>query len=146
MAITVNAVKCPSCGADLPVEEGREKIFCSFCGTPIVITNENEHIYRHIDEAGIKQAETDRMVELKKLEILEKKRAEAEKRKSLKMKLSIALGAAAVIFILIGYAGDAYGFIMPGMVCAIILMYMWIGNMNSKDEDDDIDLGDKIRM
>ena len=26
MAITVNAVKCPSCGADLPVEEGREKI------------------------------------------------------------------------------------------------------------------------
>lgn len=146
MAITVNAVKCPSCGADLPVEEGREKIFCSFCGTPIVITNENEHIYRHIDEAGIKQAETDRMVELKKLEILEKKRAEAEKRKSLKMKLSIALGAAAVIFILIGYAGDAYGFIMPGMVCAIILMYMWIGSMNSKDEDDDIDLGDKIRI
>lgn len=73
MAITVNAVKCPSCGADLPVEEGREKIFCSFCGTPIVITNENEHIYRHIDEAGIKQAETDRMVRMRELDLEEKK-------------------------------------------------------------------------
>ena len=63
MAIKLNSVKCPECGAMLPIEEGRTQVFCSYCGAKVIITNENEHIYRHIDEAGIKQAEV-RMREL----------------------------------------------------------------------------------
>ena len=72
MAITNNSVKCPDCGASLPIEEGREKMFCSYCGSKIIITNENEYIYRHIDEAGVKQAETNRMVRMRELDIAEK--------------------------------------------------------------------------
>ncbi len=30
-------------------------MFCSYCGTQIIATNENEHIYRHIDEAKIRE-------------------------------------------------------------------------------------------
>ena len=58
MAITLNSVKCPECGATLPIEEGRTQVFCSYCGAKVIVTNENEYIYRHIDEAGIKQVLT----------------------------------------------------------------------------------------
>ncbi|NLD45652.1 MAG: zinc ribbon domain-containing protein [Clostridiaceae bacterium] len=71
MAVKFNSVKCPECGASLPIEEGREKMFCSYCGSQIIMTRENEHIYRRIDEAGIKQAETDRMVRMRELDISE---------------------------------------------------------------------------
>lgn len=77
MAVKFTSVKCPECGANLPIEEGRERVFCSYCGTPVIITNENEKVIRHIDEAKIKRAETDRMIQLEQLE-LEKKRLNQE--------------------------------------------------------------------
>ena len=72
MAIQFIAVKCPECNADLSIEEGRKFAFCTYCGTKVMINNENEHIYRTIDEAGIKQAETERIIRLKELEMEEK--------------------------------------------------------------------------
>ncbi len=72
MAIKFVSVKCPECGAALDVEEGRKQIFCSYCGSKVMIENDNEYIYRHIDEAGIKQAETDRMVRMRELDFAEK--------------------------------------------------------------------------
>ena len=42
----------------LPVEEGRTHLFCSYCGSQIILTNDNEHIYRHIDETEIKRIES----------------------------------------------------------------------------------------
>ena len=80
MAVKIITVKCPECGALLDFEEDRKQAFCSYCGTKILLHNENEHIYRHIDEAGVKQAETDRMVKMRQLEIEEK---ENERRRSL---------------------------------------------------------------
>ena len=56
MAVKFTSVKCPDCGAVLPIEEGRNQVFCSYCGSKIIMTNENEYVYRHIDEAEIKQA------------------------------------------------------------------------------------------
>lgn len=98
MAVKLTSVKCPECGANLPIEEGRERLFCSYCGTPVIVTNENEKIVRHIDEAKIKRAETDRVIKYGQLE-LEKKRIERElddacfmrKLQSLLVKIWIAL-------------------------------------------------------
>ena len=79
MAISFTSVKCPECGASLPIEEGRAQIFCSYCGTNVLVTRDNERIYRHIDEAGIrqaeagiKQAETEQVVRMRELELEEK--------------------------------------------------------------------------
>ncbi len=72
MAIQFVTIKCPECSADLQIEDGREYAFCTYCGAKVMITNDNEHIYRTIDEARIKQAETDRMVKLKQLDMEEK--------------------------------------------------------------------------
>jgi len=64
MPISVNSVKCPACGAQLNIEEGRKKVFCEYCGTQLLLNNENEFIFRTIDDADIKKAETDRVVKL----------------------------------------------------------------------------------
>lgn len=94
MAVKFTSVKCPACGANLPIEEGREKIFCSYCGTPIIMTDENEYTYRHIDEAEVKRAETEQLVHLKELEMEEKENE--RKRKGSVLAYSIT-GVIAVI-------------------------------------------------
>lgn len=70
--IRLISVKCPDCGAALQFEEGRQTAFCSYCGTKILLHNENEHIIRNIDEVGIRQAENDRAYMMKELELEEK--------------------------------------------------------------------------
>lgn len=82
MAVNFISVKCPDCGASLDVEKGRKQVFCTYCGAKILINNDNEYVYRHIDEAGIKQAETDSMVRMKQMEMAEKNRESAEKTKA----------------------------------------------------------------
>ena len=79
MAIRFISVKCPECGAKLPMEEGRTEMFCSYCGTKVIMTNDNEHIYRRIDEASIRKAEAKREIELKRIEYAEKQREAKEK-------------------------------------------------------------------
>lgn len=140
------SVKCPECGATLNIEEDREQAFCTYCGTKVLLHNENEHIYRHIDEAGIKQAETDRMVMLRKMELLEKRRASAQKVKTLKIGITVVLGLVMLICFGVGYSVDGgSGALMVGMVCGLIIMYMWLLNKD-KDDDDEFDLGDKAKV
>lgn len=76
MSIKVNSVKCPECGADLPVEEGRTQLFCSYCGSKIIITDENKYTYHYVDDAAIKQAETDKLVKMRELDLEEKRESE----------------------------------------------------------------------
>lgn len=94
MAIKFTSVKCPECGANLPIEEGREKMFCSYCGTQIIMTNENEHTYRHVDAADVKRAETEQLVYLKELELEEKENERS--RKGRRTAFAIAGGVAIV--------------------------------------------------
>ncbi len=147
MAIRFVSVKCPECGAALDVEEGRKQIFCSYCGTKVLIENDNEYIYRNIDEARIKQAEVNRAVQLKKMEIIERKRAAAEKAKKTKVLLTAVLVIGAVAFLGFGYGGDGFniGLAMAGMVCCYVLMFMWTDHNKDKD-DDDLDFGDKVKV
>ena len=60
------SVKCPDCGKTLSIEENRTQAFCSYCGAKVLLNNENEYIFRQVDEAKIKKAETERLT----LEIL----------------------------------------------------------------------------
>lgn len=140
MAIKVNSIKCPECNAALPIEEGRTQVFCSYCGAKVVITNENEYIFRNIDEAQIRQAEADQTVQLKKLEIIERKWADAVRTKKIKIIVSIAMGIIGVILMLtnIGTAGPVGLLVLEGA------LFIWLLSSNSRDTD--IDLGDKVRV
>lgn len=153
MSVRLTSVKCPECGASLPIEEGRSQVFCSYCGTKILITNENEHIYRHVDEAGIKKAETDRIVKMKQMEIAERRRVAKERRKTQKIIISLVLAAIGIIMMVGGFmlgsnSGDPdSGYYMMSLVGFFPLLgagFVWI--LSSDDKDDDDDYGDKIRV
>ena len=72
MAYSLMSVKCPDCGKTLSIESDRTQAFCTYCGAKVLISNENEFVFRQVDEAGIQQAETDRMVKLRQLRMDEK--------------------------------------------------------------------------
>ena len=145
MAIKFISIKCPECGATLDIEEGRRQIFCSYCGTRVMVQNDNEYIYHHIDEAQIKQAEVNQEVQLRRMEIIERKLAAAEKSRKAKVILTIILAIFAVAFIGLGFGGENFGLAMPGLVCCYILMFMWMNNKD-KEDDDDLNFGDKVKV
>ena len=72
MGYKLISVKCPDCGQTLSIEENRTQAFCTYCGAKELISNENEYVFRQIDEAGIQKAETERIIRLKELELTEK--------------------------------------------------------------------------
>ena len=144
MAIKIIAVKCPECGADLNVEEGRSQVFCTYCGTKVLLHNENEFVYRTIDEAGVAQAETDRIIRLREMDLVEKK--EEEKKKKLKIALWIFIGSAALMVIggiLAAISGDSnspmYMLAMLGLLgvmgAGIMAMIVADGNKEKEEKD-----------
>lgn len=72
MGIKLITVKCPECGASLDIEEGRKQLFCSYCGSKILIQNDNEYIVHNINEADVRQAEADKIIRLRELELEER--------------------------------------------------------------------------
>ena len=128
MSIKLISVKCPECGATLEVEEGRKQIFCSYCGSKVILENDNEYIYRHIDEASIKQTEAETMLKMKELEIEEKENEKS--RKNRKTAYIIAL-----VFVVIGLIttlfNESIG-MCAVMAGALIAEFTMIGNLNKK--------------
>lgn len=73
-------VVCPRCNAEIQIKPETKICFCTYCGTQIIIEDESvTHIYKKIDEARIREADVRETIELKKLEMEEKKRRGREK-------------------------------------------------------------------
>lgn len=103
-------VKCPECGATLHIEEDRKRAFCTYCGAKVLLENENEHVYRHIDEAKIIQAETAHLVRLRQMEMAEKQQLANQKILKLKIIISLTLATIGILMIAFGYiAGSSTG-------------------------------------
>lgn len=154
MSLEFISVKCPDCGATLNIEDGREFAFCTYCGAKVILHNENEHIYRHIDEAGIKQAETERLVRMKQLELVEKKQADERKTRTLKVIISLTLATIGILMMVIGNAlGHASGdpnssYHMVSLIGFFPLLgaaYVWIFS-TKKSTDEEVDLGDMAKV
>lgn len=145
MAIKLNVIKCPECDAKLEIEEGRKKLFCSYCGTPIIVTDENEYIYRQIDEAKIREAEADKEVELKKLEIIEKHREATEQRRKEKNILNILVAIGAVFCVAVGcFVSDGETILYIGAFLAMAAFYIY--TMNDMSEEKEIEFEEKIKV
>ena len=98
--VNVIALKCPKCGADLQIEQGRTQCFCSYCGSKILLQNENEYIYRTVDEAKIRETELQAEMYRKEMEARERKCEMS--RNFFKKRL--------IIYVLLGVIGYAGGF------------------------------------
>ena len=73
MGYKLISIKCPDCGQTLTIEENRTQAFCTYCGAKVLISNENEYVFRQVDEADIRKAETERLIKLKELELQEQR-------------------------------------------------------------------------
>ena len=125
MSIELISIKCPECGATLSIEENREQAYYTYCGTKILLHNEKEYVYRHIDEAEITAAETDRMIRLKELELKETELKKEEQLRFLKIKISLAAIVLGVLMLLFGnifgkMSGDSNS---TWYICAILGMF-----------------------
>lgn len=117
MTVKLIAVKCPECNADLSVEEGRLFAFCTYCGIKVMIHNENEYIYRHVDEAALKKVESDHIVHMRELDRREKTEGRLD---GLKLVLTVIWLILSLIILVIcivkwaagGEAGWINGFLM----------------------------------
>ena len=119
------SLKCPECGADIDIEEGHKQCFCKYCGTKILIDDGNStYTYRKVDEARIKEAEVDKAIRLKELEIEQEKNLQLEKTKELKTKFTIILCTIALISFIISYTTSSnLGYV--GDWALIICVVMW---------------------
>lgn len=133
------SVKCPDCGAALQFEEGRQTAFCSYCGAKILLHNENEYIYRNIDEAGIKQAENDRIYMMKELEMEEKNEKHHRLLTFIWLFCTIALFAVGFIMISIDPTnGDSPGWMMIVLGMAVGLwgaIFLSLGDKKKKNRN-----------
>ena len=113
-------MKCPSCGADIQIPEGKSLFFCTFCGTQIHVEDGTIHVEitknvnienRYVNAARMRELELQeqerlrieqQQLEEKKLaaerEEAEKNKEKAKKRKWIK---ACAIWAGGMIFFLV---------------------------------------------
>lgn len=143
MATKMISFRCPDCGASLEIAEDRVQGFCTYCGAKIQFQNENEYVVRSVDEADVKRAETEQMLELKRLELLEEMRKEQKKMKALGFK-GVVVSAAVAICMIVG--GTIYciavaaktGPILFIEFGIIILMFALISWSNERQKEQDM--------
>lgn len=121
------SLKCPECGADIDIEEGHRQCFCKYCGTKILIDDGNStYTYRKVDEARIKEAEVEKAIRLKELELelYDKKSKEDKKRTGRKRMNSITLIVViiALALLLIGRITGNEDYSLFGYVCLLWLI------------------------
>lgn len=56
----IEALNCPNCGGSLngvEIQDGKSEVYCPYCGTKILLSDENTHTYihKHIDTAKEKE-------------------------------------------------------------------------------------------
>lgn len=136
MGYKLISVKCPDCGQTLSIEENRTQAFCTYCGAKVLISNENEYVFRQIDEADIKKAENERIIRMRELEIAEKNSSLRKVLTIIWLIVTLVLLVIAVILMLSpgnddmpGWAG---GFLFLFYACAPIiggggyLVFKWL--------------------
>lgn len=112
------------------ITDGARANYCSYCGAALLVDDGSTTVtYRTVDEAKIKQAETRELLELKRLEI-------EERRRPLRLKVMVSMAVFGVLALLIGsFAGAATGdgesgpwavVKYLGMFSLIALVYAWL--------------------
>ena len=72
----MRACNCLNCGANITIDDSnRDFSFCQYCGSKIMF-DDYYSTQRIVDEAKIKQAETDRTIRLKELELEENRQSQ----------------------------------------------------------------------
>ena len=149
MAVKYVTVKCPECGANLPIEKGRQAIFCSYCGSQIMLVDENEYKYKyevthhHVDEAEIMRAEAELLrvkAESEKVaayaKLKEKQAREDAKRATLNRDIRITAYFIALIFAVISVvrmsSGENSLDAVTGVAIAVVIVIITLSSADAE--------------
>lgn len=133
--VKIISLKCPECGADISIEEGHKQCFCQYCGAKILIDDGSTiHTYRKVDEARIKEAEVDKLIRLKELEIKQKEAERKGKIKILKIKAVLLLVFTGAIVIIFGQLRDYVMLEMCGLFPIIVALFIVMSLSDSEDK------------
>ena len=130
--ITFVKLTCPNCGASLEVDQKLTQCFCTYCGTKILLHNENEYVTRIVDEARLAEQENERLRIEHEKQKYEDKKAEKEKnnRNVGRNLLAVALGYVTAFLVVFAAGGILTGgflnFLMS-LVCIGVIASMWFG-------------------
>lgn len=93
------SLKCPSCGANIYIDDKQDSCFCSHCGTQIKIDdpNKKEFTYTKVDAARIKEAETYENIRQRELDL--------EERRLNKERNILIIKVAIILFAILAIAG-----------------------------------------
>lgn len=130
------SMKCPACGADFTIEEGRKECFCQFCGTHLYLDDENTHTYVIRDEARLKEAEIhekESSFELEKEKYLLEKYKKREKLRTIAKIAFIVLLLSFLLFHKLLPKGS-YIFTIFFVVELILLYYVLLTHKDDKDK------------
>ena len=91
-------VKCPSCGAELTVkDDNRDFMFCEYCGTKVRLDDYQE-THRYVNEAEVQRVKAEKELELKRIEMEERKIKEAHNTGFKLLIIAAVLFVALIIF------------------------------------------------
>lgn len=75
-------VKCPECGAELEIDGKRDSIFCSYCGTKILLDDgieRKEITHRFVNESAIAKSKASVELERMRLDYRQQENARMDK-------------------------------------------------------------------
>ena len=135
----INLIKlqCPNCNANLEVKDDTKQCFCTYCGTKILLQNDNEYYIHHIDEARIKEAEVQHEIarmQFQEQQIRREQEAEANieaKKRIRKKRISAFFIALVSGFILTGLSGSPIMFLIA---LAVGIKFM-VKDIPEKEQD-----------
>ena len=136
----INLIKlqCPNCSANLEVDASLKQCFCQYCGTKILLHNENEQTVninqtsRFVDEAELAKQENER----KKIEFEQKKYADKKAKESAPAEptwpipVAVFLGFGSLVPAVAGISSlTTGGFLsfLVGVLALITLAAVWYG-------------------
>ena len=102
MAIKVIPLNCPKCNAEITLDGDRDFGFCSYCGTRIVLQNDNKFVYRKIDDAAIIKEQNKRYK-------LETERKEKERNDANLLKIALGVGVMFILTIILVMISEYLG-------------------------------------
>ncbi|MBR2523182.1 MAG: hypothetical protein IKE53_01940 [Clostridiales bacterium] len=146
MSIIIKTITCPQCGANQSFEDNNTSTFCSYCGSQLVVENNNEHIYRHIDEAELLRAENE------KIELLAKMRSNENNNKTknmmfwIKMAIISIIVIVAVVLMIVGFTNDHNMMLsVVGMLLLTVAFVVGVSFQTNGRTEDGIKLPEAIR-
>ena len=139
------SMRCTNCGADLEIDPERKQVFCSYCGTKLIVDDETINITnRIVDEARLREAE----VRLKELEYahereIREETLRREQKKSFRIALAVYIIALIATYNIESWRPACFIVLISG---AVVLSSMKNGEKKTRNGDGRYECSPKNRI